>query len=234
MEKEFEINFDPDMANQDEMTIFINFRVLDSQGNFIGATGVGLTVHAVKSLIRNYQEKYNRRIYFVNQEGEIQLSSLNGKESVKNITKLTGYGDFKKRIGDKILSPFTYKKDGEMVHVNLRYINQFNWILIVEQSEKKRAHEIIKSTMLNLLISAVVTIIILVLITFTIKIYQRRIDTLQGIVPICSFCKQIRDDKGYWSQVEEYIEKHTEAEFTHGICPDCLKKHYPKYREKKK
>lgn len=53
------------------------------------------------------------------------------------------------------------------------------------------------------------------------------IKTLRGIVPICSFCKQIRDDKGYWNQVESYVQKHTEAEFSHGICPKCLAEHYP-------
>jgi len=51
--------------------------------------------------------------------------------------------------------------------------------------------------------------------------------TLRGIVPICSSCKKIRDDKGYWNQVEKYVSDHTEAEFSHGICPDCAKKMYP-------
>lgn len=55
------------------------------------------------------------------------------------------------------------------------------------------------------------------------------IKTLKGIVPICSFCKKIRDDKGYWEQVEVYVKRHTEADFSHGICPECRKKHYPEY-----
>lgn len=53
------------------------------------------------------------------------------------------------------------------------------------------------------------------------------IKTLQGIVPICSFCKKIRDDKGFWNQVEVYVSKHSHAEFSHGICPECMVKHYP-------
>jgi hypothetical protein len=56
------------------------------------------------------------------------------------------------------------------------------------------------------------------------------IKTLKGIIPICSHCKQIRDDSGYWNQLEAYLAKHSEADFSHGICPDCLKKHYPKYK----
>jgi PAS domain S-box-containing protein len=53
------------------------------------------------------------------------------------------------------------------------------------------------------------------------------VKTLRGIVPICSNCKKIRDDKGFWSQVEKYVSDHTEAEFSHGICPDCTIELYP-------
>jgi PAS domain-containing protein len=50
---------------------------------------------------------------------------------------------------------------------------------------------------------------------------------LKGLIPICASCKKIRDDQGYWNHVEEYIEEHSEAEFTHDICPSCAKKLYP-------
>lgn len=53
------------------------------------------------------------------------------------------------------------------------------------------------------------------------------IKTLQGIIPICCHCKKIRDDKGYWEQVDVYIHKNTQADVSHGICPECMKKHYP-------
>jgi len=53
------------------------------------------------------------------------------------------------------------------------------------------------------------------------------IKTLKGLLPICFSCKQIRDDKGYWNQIDTYIQAHTEAEFTHGICPPCAQKLYP-------
>jgi PAS domain S-box-containing protein len=53
------------------------------------------------------------------------------------------------------------------------------------------------------------------------------VKSLSGLLPICSGCKKIRDDKGYWSQVESYVQMHSEATFTHGLCPDCIKKYYP-------
>ena len=55
---------------------------------------------------------------------------------------------------------------------------------------------------------------------------------LQKMLPICAICKNIRDDQGYWNCVEEYISRHLEVEFSHSICPDCAKKHYPEFIKK--
>ena len=54
-----------------------------------------------------------------------------------------------------------------------------------------------------------------------------KVKKLSGLLPICSHCKKIRDDKGYWNQIESYIHEHSEAEFSHGICQECAKKYYP-------
>ncbi len=55
------------------------------------------------------------------------------------------------------------------------------------------------------------------------------IKTLKGLIPICASCKKIRTDEGYWQQVEVYIRDHSAAEFSHGICPDCMQKLYPEF-----
>lgn len=57
------------------------------------------------------------------------------------------------------------------------------------------------------------------------------IKTLRGIVPICAGCRKVRDDKGYWEQVEVYVEKRTDAQFSHGLCPECLGRLYPDLKE---
>jgi len=62
----------------------------------------------------------------------------------------------------------------------------------------------------------------------------REITTLRGILPICASCKKIRDDQGYWKQIESYIRDHSDAEFSHGICPPCAEKLYPEYYTDKK
>jgi hypothetical protein len=71
-------------------------------------------------------------------------------------------------------------------------------------------------------------------LTYCFVLFRRRLDqavarvkTLSGLLPICASCKRIRDDQGYWFQIESYLRRHTEADFSHGICPDCVTRLYP-------
>jgi hypothetical protein len=74
-----------------------------------------------------------------------------------------------------------------------------------------------------------------VLIFFILQINRRlkkalkEIKQLSGLLPICANCKKIKDDAGKWNQMEDYISNHSEAEFSHGLCPECLKLLYPEY-----
>jgi hypothetical protein len=61
-----------------------------------------------------------------------------------------------------------------------------------------------------------------------------KVKLLSGLLPICAKCKQIRDDKGYWNQIENYIRDHSEAEFSHSICPECINEMYPNFRARGK
>jgi hypothetical protein len=64
---------------------------------------------------------------------------------------------------------------------------------------------------------------------------RRRVEQLEGMLPICSFCKSIRNDHDQWVRLEEYIADHTKATFSHGLCPECARKQYGEfYRPDKK
>jgi len=63
---------------------------------------------------------------------------------------------------------------------------------------------------------------------------KKEINLLQGILPICAGCKNIRDDKGHWQKVETYVRDRSDAEFSHSICPECAEKIYPEFYRKKK
>lgn len=61
-----------------------------------------------------------------------------------------------------------------------------------------------------------------------------KVKTLSGLLPICAWCKNVRDDTGYWTRVEAYLEKHSDAKFSHGVCPDCAREHFADLTETKK
>src|SRR5471030_1429938 len=84
MKEPYEINVDPDMANKDNLTFFINYKVYDYKDQFIGAAGVGLTVDAVIKLIDKYQQRYQRSVYFVDTFGRLVLT---GARKVRGLAK---------------------------------------------------------------------------------------------------------------------------------------------------
>lgn len=73
--------------------------------------------------------------------------------------------------------------------------------------------------------------IIVVWLTVALSLTRKRVEEevkiLRGLLPICSYCKKIRDDKGYWKQIEVYIAANSQADFSHGLCPECGIEHYP-------
>ncbi|MFH0784090.1 MAG: cache domain-containing protein [Pseudomonadota bacterium] len=226
---QYEINVDPDLANKDAMTIFINYRVLDYDGKFIGVTGVGLAVNAVKKIIEVYQKKYHRTIYFLDQTGGVKVAGVEGENLVQDTALMKAARGLKGGLLPQSETSFTSTRDGKVVHTNIRYIKEFDWYLIVEQSEQETVRRIFSALIFNLILCIVVSGIVVLLVKISMAAYQKRIETLRGIIPICSYCKEIRDDKGYWNQVEAYVAKYTDARFSHSICPKCMKKHFPEY-----
>ncbi len=231
MPEEYEINVDFDMANRDAMTIFINYRVFDFQNTYIGATGVGLTVDAVTNLIAEYQKKYNRKIWFFDESGKVRLAGTEFDSSITTIDQLPQGKKLRALMNRGREGSFNYRTSEGTVHGNIRYVKEFHWYLVVEQSESEKVQTILSTLLINLLICFVITVICIVLVKITMKRYETRISELHDMVPICSHCHQIRDDNGYWNRVEEFITKETNASLSHSICPDCLEKYYPEYSE---
>ncbi|HEQ72308.1 MAG TPA: hypothetical protein ENN69_07455 [Spirochaetia bacterium] len=226
MAADYETNLDPDMANRDTMTIFINHRVFDYQGNYIGATGVGLTMNSLITLMNYYGRKYNRNVFFIDTRGDIVLSNTVVDGSARSIADIDGFHT----VADRLLSSrdgsFEYMRDRTLVYLNSRYIDELGWYLLVEQSEEETASGILSALLVNLAVCVLITGIVITFAVIVFNAYQKTNVRLQGLLPICSSCKKIRNDKGYWEQVELYLKEHTEADFTHGICPDCSRTLY--------
>ncbi len=180
MRAPFESNVDPDEANRNQLTVFINYRVLDYRGNFIGVTGVGLALDQIGSHIDRYQSIFNRRIYFVDRDGVIVLSGKSMKGAHGSIRKMAGIDSIAGQIlnGGDTPRQLQYRNGGSLVLVNSRYIPELNNFLVVEQDEYEDLKSVQRALGYNLLIGAVLSGLVLLLTWRTVDRYQRRVGLL--------------------------------------------------------
>lgn len=179
MKEPYEINVDPDLANKDNLTFFINYKVYDYDGRFIGAAGVGLTVDAVIKLIDKYQQRYQRSVYFVDTFGRLVLTGAEGGPEGARAGRSLGDLDSMKSLVSQLPKPhsgsYEYSVHGQGHFLNVRIIPELNWYLFVDKREDGALSEIRQSLYLNLLICLLVTSIVLVLLNRVIKRYQGKI-----------------------------------------------------------
>lgn len=179
MKEPYEINVDPDLANKDTLTIFINYRVFDFENRYIGATGVGLTVDAVRKLITEYQQRYQRTIYFTNAEGKMVLFGNQSGRKESNLRDTQGLNVLLDRILLEKYGSYQYvAADGSVNLVNVSYIPELKWYLFVERSEEEALAGIRKTLYFNLAICLAVTLIVLMLTYVALNRYQRRIEEM--------------------------------------------------------
>ncbi|WP_085637219.1 MULTISPECIES: sensor domain-containing diguanylate cyclase [unclassified Pseudomonas] len=179
MKDPYEINVDPDLANKDNMTFFINYKVYDYHGRFIGAAGVGLTVDAVIKLIDKYQQRYQRSVYFVDTFGRLVLTGAEGGPEGARAGKSLNDLDSMKNLVSQLPKPhsgsYEYSAHGLGHFLNVRFIPELNWYLFVDKREDGALSEIRQSLYLNLLICLLVTLIVLALLNRVIRRFQEKI-----------------------------------------------------------
>ncbi|WPN31462.1 sensor domain-containing diguanylate cyclase [Pseudomonas sp. P5_109] len=179
MKDPYEINVDPDLANKDNLTFFINYKVYDYNSRFIGAAGVGLTVDAVIKLIDKYQQRYQRSVYFVDNFGRLVLTGAEGGPQGAHIGQKLGELDSMKELISQLPKPhsgsYEYSAQGQGHFLNVRFIPELNWYLFVDKREDSALGEIRQSLYLNLLICLLVTVTVLVLLNRVVKRYQDKI-----------------------------------------------------------
>ncbi|MDQ0121155.1 diguanylate cyclase (GGDEF)-like protein [Pseudomonas lini] len=177
----YEINVDPDLANKDNLTFFINYKVYDYNNRFIGAAGVGLTVDAVIKLIDKYQQRYQRSVYFVDTFGRLVLTGAEGGPQGARVGQTLGELDSMKGLVSQLPKPhsgsYEYSVQGQGHFLNVRFIPELNWYLFVDKREDGALSEIRQSLYLNLLICLIVTLSVLALLNRVIKRYQGKIQT---------------------------------------------------------
>ncbi|MBN2683769.1 MAG: sensor histidine kinase [Pontiellaceae bacterium] len=171
MEPVYETNVDPDFANENAMTIFINYKVFDYDGNYIGATGVGLEVDALLNLMQYYGKKYARNLYLTDDDGNIVLSN---NKDYTNIHEIDGIRAISKAALTKEGGAFEYRNEGSKVFINSRFVNELGWHLMVEEREDLAAAKISHALILNLIICGVITITVILLVAAAITLRERK------------------------------------------------------------
>ena len=178
MQTPYEINVDPDMANRDTLTIFINFRVFDFATNYIGAAGVGLTVDSVRNLVNEYQKRYQRRVSFVDRNGQIMVSGTNFRYEGKNIREVPGLDRIARTALASAETALQYEDRGETHLLNVRFLPELGWYLFVERTDIEAISAIRSALFLNIVLCIAVTAIVALLVSLTVGRYQKRLETM--------------------------------------------------------
>ena len=176
--EDYEVNLDVDMAHRDALTIFINYKVFDYKDNFMGATGVGLGVSAVTNTIADYRKRYNRNICFFDLQGNITLGGPDFLKRDKNIRNIPGLGELFEAITARESGTFQYDYDGDVYHVNIRFIPEFNWYLLVEQGEAEAKRDIFVTLLLNLGICGILAVLVILSMRALVERYEKQLETM--------------------------------------------------------
>ncbi len=185
MDEESELNIDPDMANRDALTIFINYKIHAPDGTFIGATGLGLNLASIKQILSDYRERYSNNVYFVTQRGHVLLHDER-HEVAQSLHQEPGMTDIVQSILRDPQGSFSYERDGKTFLLNTRHIDELGLILCVE-AEQERVFDVLRpSLVVTAIVCLLVTGIVLVLLLKVIRHYQAELESIAWRDPLTS------------------------------------------------
>ena len=191
MNDAYETNVDPDLANMDKTTVFINYRVKDNSGKFIGAAGVGLTLENVREKIDFYEQRFGGKVFFVDRTGRITMASSDSRKNGGSILGAQGIGTIANKIlrsSDQEQQLEYEQEDGSSVQVNARFIPELNWHLILEKNDSDAISPFRKILFMNIGVSLVALFAILMIVMPAFRNYQRKLndaaykDSLTGLL----------------------------------------------------
>lgn len=200
---EYDLDVDTDEAAGGTLTIFINHRLNDHDGNFLGVTGVGLKLENVAKSLEQHGRKYDKNIYLIDDKGTIQVHEDKSLVEKAKIFNMEGVSDIAERIiaqktaGNTAGSFYEFDSHGRHTLLLVRYIPEFNWFLMVEHNETGSMTEIRQNFATNAFIGLVITLIVIVLIVFTINLFQKRLEILAITDKLTGACNRREFDRQF-------------------------------------
>ncbi|WP_320170720.1 sensor domain-containing diguanylate cyclase [Maridesulfovibrio sp.] len=197
--EKYALDVDSNEAANNILTIFINHRLLDADGNLLGVTGVGLKMDNVSQLLDRFSKKFGKTIFLVDTKGLVQAHHQVEMIEKVNIRDMPGLGEIASQVLNTSGDPKTYefKAGGDKLFLTARYIPELEWLLIVEQSENAALISAKSNFVRTLLIGAAATLLIVLLSVLTVNHYQLRLelqaetDELTGLANRRAFEKRV-------------------------------------------
>ncbi|TDO99569.1 sensor domain-containing diguanylate cyclase [Marinomonas balearica] len=173
------INIDHDTANTQRVTVFVNYRVVDNLGTFMGVIGVGLSLNLVESLIEYFDTQYGRNVYFIDGIGEMMFNEIHQDDFPFRDDNKALYEHAFSSLVKMDSNSFSFQTEhGKTVFLNSRYIPEFDWHLVVEQIEDVDTEEIEQALVINLALSVGVSLIILAFVYWVTRGYNNKLERM--------------------------------------------------------
>lgn len=182
MQAAFAAEIDVDRANGNALTVFINHRMVDDSGAFLGVAGIGLRVDGLTRLIDGHEKHAGRRIYFIDGQRKVVLAGTSALDVGQPVDRLPGLGAMAGRLlhgSDKPVL-LEYRHQDARVFVSGRYIPELGWHLLVEQDAATEVRPVQNAFAMILAIGAGVTLLVLVLTLLTVNHYNKRLELMAG------------------------------------------------------
>lgn len=164
------------------LTMFLNYRMTASDGSFLGVAGVGLSLDRTRHLMDSYQQRYQRTIYFVDSRQNVVITgSEAGSDEIPRGTHLSdipALHDLMRQLPELRTGSFLYRNEGEQHFINIRYIPEFKWYLMVDKRESNVMAPVQRTLWINLLIGFSVMAIVLGLVGSISRRYLQRIEAM--------------------------------------------------------
>ncbi|ABA89688.1 diguanylate cyclase [Syntrophotalea carbinolica DSM 2380] len=180
LNKSYDLVVDTNEAAENGLTIFINHRLNDYQGNLLGVTGVGLNMEMVANLLKSYRQRYGRDIYLVDQNGLIKVHKDQTLVDRENISDQEGLKEIARQA--LVVKPepdcFDFWRDGRHILLTSRYIPEFEWFLFVEQDETQAIAGIRRNFYESLIFDLLIIVVVLGITIYTVNRFQNTLEEM--------------------------------------------------------
>ncbi|OHX13635.1 sensor domain-containing diguanylate cyclase [Chromobacterium sphagni] len=180
MRRDYEINLDWDMTNGGQATMFINHRMLDEQGRLLGVIGVGLPLPQLSKQLAAYEQRFQRRIYFIDGNGRVMLSSMPTTLPRPRLQELPGLSTLSGAIlsGPETPKKLEYKLHGNRYLLSSRFLPELGWHLLVEQNETSALRQLRTAVLTNLAINSAILLLVVMAVLITLQRHQQKLRQL--------------------------------------------------------